>query len=488
MAANVHEGGSADGGAWIIGSNEEFGMYDGTNLAAKYGVVIVAANYRLDTLGWMALDELESESPTGSYGNYGLLDQTFALRWTQTNVRAFGGDPNKVTIFGESAGGYSVCQHVTRPASNGLFSHAIMESGGCDGPWLIFDGNNSKAWGSYYAEKIGCPVVANPADRLACLRKKSVDAILEPYASWFCPIKRPDDPWCNRTGGADALGTAPTGSFADAWPTPRPPMAPIVGWAATVDGTPQGLPETPYQAMLQGKINKSPTGDPISVIFGTNADEMALFIIAAFLVFPGVNLPVGKGDIHTAAEHLLAYHRPSWNESMADEVVAAYKTGDLANAHPAYILTAMGTDFAFVCNTRQAAAALAANGNDAYVYLFDYHFPGYIDPRSIECELGSEALCGVAHMRELKYVFQHGGRGDEAKVEDLVGSWWTNLAAHGNPNGAGPNTSVTWPTYSKATPNVMHINPKASVSSGLPTDSRCQVWDSLPRTKTTVHQ
>ena len=80
----------------------------------------------------------------------GLHDQTFAMAWTQRNIAAFGGDPDKVTIFGESAGGYSICQHLVNPASNGLFSHAIMESGGCDGPWLIVDGRNAKAFGNNY--------------------------------------------------------------------------------------------------------------------------------------------------------------------------------------------------------------------------------------------------------------------------------------------------------------------------------------------------
>jgi carboxylesterase type B len=472
----------SDGGAWILGSNDEFGLYDGTDLAAEYGVVIVAANYRLDTLGWMALDELAAESPTGSYGNYGLIDQGFALEWSQRNIRAFGGDPNKVTIFGESAGGYSVCQHITRPESNGLFSSAIMESGGCDGPWLIFDGEDSKAWGNYYAEKVGCPVTASGADRLTCLRKKSVDAILEPYASWFCPVKRPDDPWCNRTSGApiDAMrgGGGGAAGGVGSWPSPRPPMAPIVGWAATVDGTSLGLPETPYQAMLKGKINKSPTGENISVIFGTNANEMALFIAASFLVFPGAHIPVAKGDIRLAAEHLLAYHRPSWNESDVDRVLAAYNTGDLAGAHPAYILTAMGTDFSFACNTHQAAAALQAAGVNAYVYLFDFKFPGYIDPKSELCQLGSEVLCGVAHGCEVEYVFQHSNLGaNEKAVSSSMGAWWTNMAKYGNPNGQG---AEVWTTYSAGTPSIMHINEKPAVSTTPAADSRCEVWNALP--------
>ena len=96
------------GGAWIIGSNYEFSKYDATTLAQTYGVVVVAANYRLDSLGWLAVDELTDAD--GAFGNYGLQDQRFAMQWTQRNAKQFGGDPHRVTIFGESAGGFSVCQ------------------------------------------------------------------------------------------------------------------------------------------------------------------------------------------------------------------------------------------------------------------------------------------------------------------------------------------------------------------------------------------
>ena len=123
------------GGAWILGSNHEFGVYDGAYLARKHGVIIVAANYRLDALGWIALQELEDEGSDKAYSNYGLQDQRASMQWTQRNILNFGGDPDKVTIFGESAGGFSVCQHTVSPPSNGLFSHAIVESGDCDGPW-----------------------------------------------------------------------------------------------------------------------------------------------------------------------------------------------------------------------------------------------------------------------------------------------------------------------------------------------------------------
>ena len=132
------------GGAWIIGDNHEFGIYDASKLATTHGVIVVAGNYRLDVLGWLALDELQKEGDKGAYGNYGLYDQRLALQWTQRNILRFGGLPDEVTVFGESAGGFSVCQHLTSPASNGLFSRAIIESADCDGPWAIMPGKEAK--------------------------------------------------------------------------------------------------------------------------------------------------------------------------------------------------------------------------------------------------------------------------------------------------------------------------------------------------------
>ena len=97
----------------------------------------MAGNYRLDVLGFLAVDELMGDDATGAYGNYGIQDQRAAMQWTQREIAKFGGDANRVTIFGESAGGFSVCQHLTSPHSDALFSGAIMQSGDCDGPWLI---------------------------------------------------------------------------------------------------------------------------------------------------------------------------------------------------------------------------------------------------------------------------------------------------------------------------------------------------------------
>lgn len=118
-------GGGFTGGATAIP------LYDGTNLARK-GVILVSIAYRLGPFGFLADRELTQESKRSS-GNYGLLDQIAGLKWVQRNIAAFGGDPHRVTIFGESAGGISVSMLAASPLANGLFQGAISESGGSFG-------------------------------------------------------------------------------------------------------------------------------------------------------------------------------------------------------------------------------------------------------------------------------------------------------------------------------------------------------------------
>jgi para-nitrobenzyl esterase len=126
----IHGGSNLNG----AGSQPE---YDGSNLASK-GVVIVTINYRVDIFGFLAHPELTKESGTNSSGNYGLLDQIAALKWVQKNIRAFGGAPSRVTIFGESAGAFDVSLLMASPLAKGLFARAIGESGGALTPIATF--------------------------------------------------------------------------------------------------------------------------------------------------------------------------------------------------------------------------------------------------------------------------------------------------------------------------------------------------------------
>jgi para-nitrobenzyl esterase len=181
------------GGAFNEGSSS-VAVYDGAELARK-GVIVVTVNYRVGPLGFLTHPELTKESEHHSSGNYGLLDQIAALRWVRNNIAAFGGDPNQVTIFGQSAGAISVASLMRSPLTKGLFVRAIAQSG----PGLLGRnalGANStlserEAAGLKYAESKG-------AKTLAELRAM-------PAATFFTP-----------TGGRGGT-PAPGGIVRDGW-------------------------------------------------------------------------------------------------------------------------------------------------------------------------------------------------------------------------------------------------------------------------------
>ena len=155
------------GGAFLFG--EGLQTDEGTAgdlLAATHGVVVVSLNYRLGPYGFLAHPALTAER--GASGNYGLMDQRLALEWVRDNIAAFGGDPDDVTIFGESAGGLSVCAHLISPESEGLFHRAISQSGLCDS--ALDDLSDAEAAGERFADALSC------ADA-ECLRAASVDEI-----------------------------------------------------------------------------------------------------------------------------------------------------------------------------------------------------------------------------------------------------------------------------------------------------------------------
>jgi para-nitrobenzyl esterase len=158
---------------WIYGGGFSFGststpVHDGEHLARK-GVVLVSINYRVGPLGFLAHPALSAESPHHSSGNYGLLDMIAGLRWVKQNIAAFGGDPDRVTIFGESAGGIAVSMLCASPEAKGLFRGAISQSGGSFGPTRLttYPGENmrrlsdAEQTGVAYAQKAGAPALAD---------------------------------------------------------------------------------------------------------------------------------------------------------------------------------------------------------------------------------------------------------------------------------------------------------------------------------------
>ena len=143
------------GGGFVTGS----GVKDAADKIVRMtGVIGVSVNYRLGALGFLALPSLAGG------GDFGFEDQQAALAWIKRNIAAFGGDPNNITIGGESAGGWSMCGHLVAPASRGLFSRAVIESGACVSHPL----EQAQAEGAAFAQKAGC---TDPASALACLER-----------------------------------------------------------------------------------------------------------------------------------------------------------------------------------------------------------------------------------------------------------------------------------------------------------------------------
>jgi para-nitrobenzyl esterase len=164
------------GGGFNAGATSEK-VYSGENLAKK-GVVLVSIAYRVGQLGFLAHPELSAESPNHVSGNYGLLDMIAALQWVQNNIAAFGADPNKVTIFGESAGGIAVSMLCASPLAKGLVHGAISQSGGSFGPprSTTFPGENLKRLPD--AERAGQVYVDSArVSSIAEMRKISADKL-----------------------------------------------------------------------------------------------------------------------------------------------------------------------------------------------------------------------------------------------------------------------------------------------------------------------
>jgi para-nitrobenzyl esterase len=221
------------GGALTRGSGATR-AYDGTALAKK-GVVLVTINYRLGPLGYLAHPELTAESPHHSSGNYGALDQIAALKWVQKNIAAFGGDPDRVTIFGESAGSWSVNALVASPLAKGLFHRAIGQSGGLFVPMTYLKGGQADRAS---AEKIGEAFAkAAGVDSIKALRALPAEKIVEVF---------------NNDPEGRKFRTQPN----------------VDGWA---------LPDEIRNIFAQGKQNKTP------VIVGSNANEMTTLTVPAMI-------------------------------------------------------------------------------------------------------------------------------------------------------------------------------------------------------------
>ncbi len=155
------------GGGLTVGESDD---YDPTRLV-RQGVIVVTVNYRLGYLGFLAHPALSAESGGRGSGNYGLMDQQAALRWVHRNIERFGGDDDRVTIFGQSAGGLSVHSHLASPRSKGLFDRAIVQSGAYT--TSLPSQAAAETTGEAAARDLGCP-----DQTITCLRATPVETIL----------------------------------------------------------------------------------------------------------------------------------------------------------------------------------------------------------------------------------------------------------------------------------------------------------------------
>ena len=270
------------GGDFVVGEGSD---YDPTSLVTEGNAIVVTINYRLGVFGFLADSALSAESPDHVSGNYGIMDQQAALRWVQANIRAFGGDPGNVTIFGQSAGGDSVISQLTSPAAAGLFQHAIVQSGAYDlAPATLAQG---EAYGAAFAASAGC--TDNTA---ACLRSLSTAQLVAASAPSF---------------GLSQLES----------------LGPVIGGPI--------LPLTPAAAFSSGQFNHVP------VINGTNGKEGSLFIALAFDL---KGAPLSAAGYATAVQALVGAQATPY--ALQAYPLSSYGSPDQA-------LAAIFTDAGFAC-------------------------------------------------------------------------------------------------------------------------------------------
>jgi para-nitrobenzyl esterase len=363
---------------WIHGGGYTGGagsIYDGALLAARHHVIVVTINYRLSAFGFLALPSLDAESPDHSSGNYGLMDQQAALRWVQENAQAFGGDPRRVTIFGESAGGASVCANMASPTAFGLFSRAIAESG------CLFNARTKRAaerQGTALADKLGCTHSATAA---ACLRRKPVSAILTAESS--------------TTGLASGL----------AW-------GPVVGGVT--------LPRQPLQAFATGHYLHVP------LLQGTNHDEGRFFVGVEFDLLQGHPLSAARYPKVVTAQ---------FGKAEAPAVLAHYPLSHFAS--PDLAFAKILTDSEFSCPA--LAADDLVRGSGVYAYEFSDPDPPNDFGIKFSFPLGAahstelQYVFGKIPFLDTTPPFTPA----QFALSNQMMGYWSQFATAGNPNGGG---------------------------------------------------
>jgi para-nitrobenzyl esterase len=445
---------------WIYGGGNLEGEstdYDASKLAAQGHTVVVTVNYRLGSLGFLAVPALDAEGHP--FGNYGLLDQQFGMKWVKQNIAKFGGDPNNVTIGGQSAGSEDTEADVVSPLAKGLFNRAIFESIVTE-PQLLA---TAEASGTTFANDANCNAAngdtTNP-EIAACLRALTVLQILPPALP----------------GHSSLIG--------DGTILPLQP--------AVVSPT---QPGAFYLAFQSGNYNQVP------IMSGTVEDEanfgLALTEYNAPVVdTPGIPyLPGGPQTPYSAAQYAAAiaaypttvtpYTSPLTVQAYVSEhypLISSTPPGPQLSIDP------LTTDHTTCPQHRiNRLIATGPNPSPVYAYEFDdrtapFYFPPLLDFVSL-----------AYHTADLQYLFPlfHGGPAPPSVIHTLnplqellsaeLVAAWTNLAWTGNPNGIG---NFPWPRYQGSNSNSYYLLENL-LPSGLSrqTDAQfaarhnCNFWD-----------
>jgi para-nitrobenzyl esterase len=305
------------GGAFAkIAPSGTMAAYNATTLAER-GVVVVTPNYRLGALGFLAHPQLDAESSHNSSGNYGIMDQVAAMQWVQNNIGAFGGDPSRVTIFGQSAGGESVLIHLVSPESRGLYQQALVESGPfwANGPTI--DNVHSKADAEQFGQEYAASLGYSGPDAILKMRSLSVAALIN-ATPW------PASSWQN----THTLKFEPT----------------VDGWV---------LPDTVNNLFRLHKVN------PVPFVIGTNADD-------------GKTLSANANMSVAEYQSLI---RNYFRED-AGSVLAQYPADSTEEVQ--IRLGQIMTRYDFVDSAKFAAGSMADLNKNTYLYRYSYLLPGPI--------------------------------------------------------------------------------------------------------------